>query len=230
MAILVKEPAIALPCVFFIIEFYKVWRDGINKKFVYNFLMIASPLFIWGAFLLIQKFQNGWFFFPLHADYVSFSLQSIGARFGYYLSFLLKGQGRYIWAMLILIAILIYWFDVNSRRSLHSSKSTDGYNHYEILGAFTLYIFMSFAVLIFNFHLARYILMAMPVACLILSFITVFILKHFNSVIYKLILTAVLLLPLFHLKTDYFNVDADLGYFDIVDSQKNMTSYIRLYR
>jgi 4-amino-4-deoxy-L-arabinose transferase-like glycosyltransferase len=226
LAILVKEPAIALPCVFFIIELYKVWRDEINKRLFHNLLMIISPLFTWGAFLLIQKLQNGWFFFPLHADYVSFSLQSIIARFGYYLSFLLKGQGRYIWTVLILIAILIYWFNANSRKRLPSSKSAESFNTYEILGVFTLYIFMSFAVLIFNFHLARYILMAMPVACLIVAFATIFIFERINSNIYKFTLIASVLLPLFNLKTDYFNVDADLGYLDIVDSQKAMTSFL----
>ena len=39
-----------------------------------NILLVISPYLVFGAFLLIQKKQNGWYFFPFHLDNIATNL------------------------------------------------------------------------------------------------------------------------------------------------------------
>jgi 4-amino-4-deoxy-L-arabinose transferase-like glycosyltransferase len=111
LAIMTKETAVALPVSFGLHIFLAmIWQKKIDKDSLTKLGLISSPLFAWGIFLAIQKLQNGWFFFPLHSDYVSFSFTDIYPRLFYYLSFLFKGQGRYLWTAVIILSAALFFY------------------------------------------------------------------------------------------------------------------------
>jgi 4-amino-4-deoxy-L-arabinose transferase-like glycosyltransferase len=227
LAILVKETAVVLPCCIGMIEFATVLRKGFDKGKVIKFCLICMPLAAWAIFLLVQKIQNGWFFFPLHTDYISFSFASVSARLGYYLSFMLKGQGRYVWSILILFSsILFLW---KNRGELFSSQFLTRYaedKKWQLVLIFIFYITISLLVSILNFHLARYILLALPVLCILTASLVLYLINNLNNRLWTSLVLLSLLMPLFYYKGAIFNVDADMAYLDIVDAQKEITLYL----
>ncbi|MCI5130880.1 MAG: phospholipid carrier-dependent glycosyltransferase [Candidatus Electrothrix sp. EH2] len=225
LAILTKETAIILPCCLGPPVILTMLRNGINRKRLAEFFLVCTPLFAWGLFLLIQKIRNGWFFFPLHTGYISFSRADISARLGYYLSFLFKGQGRYVWTFLILAASLLFFF--KKRRRLVSGSLINEFlteQDWRPMRILTLYIVVSLAVSALNFHLARYILLLLPVLCLFLAAQLVYFIENINKPVRKYLLLPFLLIPLFYYRGRIFNVDADMGYLEIVEAQQEITA------
>lgn len=226
LAILTKETAIILPCCLGLPVLLTMLRNGIKKKHLAEFFLVCTPLFAWGLFLLIQKIQNGWFFFPLHTGYISFSPADISARLGYYLSFLLKGQGRYMWTALILACFLLYLLKnkpkiftwVIIRHFLTAQECRP-------VRIIMLYIAVSLLVSMLNFHLARYILLVMPVLCMLIAVQVTYLLTHFRNPAWKVLLLLVFLLsPLFYYSASIFNIDADMGYMEMVSAQQKIIS------
>ncbi|MCI5145803.1 MAG: hypothetical protein D3923_09780, partial [Candidatus Electrothrix sp. AR3] len=164
---------------------------------------------------------------PLHADYVSFSFGAIFPRLGYYLSFLGKGQGRYVWTVLALAASLL--FLVQQREMLFSRSTRSRFlteKKWHIVLILILYIILSLLVSILNFHLARYILLLMPALCMLIAAQVVYIIKHFKHPAWKYPLVALLFIPLLYSKGTIFNVDADMGYVDIVKAQHEIVFHL----
>ena len=225
-AILTKETAIALPAAIGCLELAQVMvTRRLSKDSVLALLAALTPICCWLVFLLLQREKHGWFFFPLHTDYVSFSLQQILSRLSYYLSFLFKGQGRYLWTVVILLAVSRYYFR-NSREFfktlLEQLLKALAARRFLLSGL----VFLCFGLLVsmLNFHLARYALFIMPVSCLIVSMLFFFFAERFN----RMRFTAVLLicLPFFYYSPDDFNFDADMGYLHIVRTQLAVSEYL----
>ena len=232
LAILVKETAVVLPCSIGLIEFFKVVRTGlIEKRFdkqnIIKFCLICMPLAAWGIFLLVQKMQNGWFFFPLHTDYISFSFASILSRLGYYLSFMFKGQGRYVWSILIVLSFILFvWRNkgIFFSRAFITRYAED--KKWQLALVFIIYIVISLLVSVLNFHLARYILLALPVLCILIAALAIYLISYLDNSVWKALVLLSLLMPLLYYKGTIFNVDADMGYLEIVDAQKEITLYL----
>ncbi|MCI5207448.1 MAG: phospholipid carrier-dependent glycosyltransferase [Candidatus Electrothrix sp. ATG2] len=226
LAILTKETAIALPCCLGLPVVLSMLRKGINRKRLAELSLVCTPLLAWGLFLVIQKIQNGWFFFPLHADYVSFSFADISARLGYYLSFLLKGQGRYVWTVLI-AAASVHFLIINRKMLLSKSIVNDFMiaQEWRPVHIILIYIAVSLLISILNFHLARYILLVMPVLCMLLAAQAAYLLKYLPNPAWKILLIF-LLAPLLSYRGSIFNVDADMGYLEIVSAQQEITAQL----
>ncbi|WP_446007932.1 ArnT family glycosyltransferase [Candidatus Electrothrix sp.] len=227
LAILTKETAIILPCCFGLPVVLTMLHNGINKKRLLEFFLVCMPLFAWGIFLLMQKIQNGWFFFPLHTGYISFSRSDILARLGYYLSFLLKGQGRYVWTILILAVSIL--FLLKKRTTLFSrsfiSEVLPG-REWRPVHILILYIVVSLFVSTLNFHLARYILLILPALCMLIAAQFVYFVENLNRPVGKYLLFPFFLVPLLYYRGHIFNVDADMGYLEFVEAQQEITAHL----
>jgi 4-amino-4-deoxy-L-arabinose transferase-like glycosyltransferase len=223
-AILTKETAVVLPVSLGLPILLTMLRHGISRKKLTELSLISVPLLIWGIFLLIQKMQNGWFFFPLHTGYVSFSLQDIVSRISYYLSFLGKGQGRYLWTAVTIAAAVL--FLRNNARLLKEKASAFMAAEPERspVVIILLYTAVSLAVSALNFHLARYILLVMPVLCCLIAAQIMYVINNFKTVRLQYLLLPFLAVSFFYYKGDIFNIDADMGYADIVAAQQNIVT------
>ena len=225
LAILTKETAVVLPCCLGLSVVFTILRNGRNKKRFLELSLLCTPLFAWGLFLLLQKIQNGWFFFPLHTGYVSFSFADISARLGYYLSFLFKGQGRYLWTALIATASLLFFF--KKRRALFPAACMNQFSSEQkrrTVQIIILYIIVSLLVSVLNFHLARYILLVLPVLCMLISAQLIYLIDNLNKNIGKYLLLPFFLVSLFYYRGHIFNVDADMGYLELVKAQQEITA------
>lgn len=228
LAIMVKETAIFLPCCIGLIELIKVcYAKELSKRAIFNLCCISSPLLIWGVFLLLQKMQNGWFLYPLHSGYISFSLSDIYSRICYYLGFLFFRQGRFIWAMLVVMSIGLFTW--KEKQVLFCRSAIFAFLRkleWRISIILVTYILVALTVLMLNFTLARYLLMILPVLCILIACFTVYILENVNNKIISAIIILSLFIPLFYLKANYFQYDADLNYLDITKAQSTLTSYL----
>lgn len=229
LAILVKETAIALPASIFLIEFVSaLMQRSVDKKSINAVLAASAPLITWGVFLVYQRFTEGWFFFPLHTDYISFSFNQIISRISYYLSFIFKGQGRYLWALILSVYfILIY---VN-RRPCHPGNTIQNIRNalrnkhpYYIL---FIYVVFGLLVSMLNFHLARYTIFIFPAVCILISatFFTIFQITGLNKIM-PLFLVPLILIPFFYYKSNTFSFDADMGYLHVVKTQREVSEYL----
>jgi hypothetical protein len=95
VAIFVKETAVVLVPVLGLVLLVQARRQRPKRRQVaFGMLALALPAALYGAFLLVQKHQNGWYLFPAHASQVSFRWSAIreGLRIG--IAFVFSEQGR----------------------------------------------------------------------------------------------------------------------------------------
>lgn len=199
LALLVKESAIIIPVVVFAFGF---WQDVVNRQqkgymAARPLALTFVPLLVFAGFLLLQKVQNGWFFFPEHIGYVSFSLERILKHNQGYQKFLFFEQGRYWWVK-VLIAGAAFWF-------LKKRFQPGGFTWLSIILVIT---FIAFGSL--NFYMNRYMLPVFP----FLAFLVVVSLYAVSRrAVWVLPVTLMLSgLCLRDLDPGYFNYDCDMGY------------------
>lgn len=157
LAILTKESAILIPCIAWIILFIETIlnKDLLSIKRWSKFLIATVPLLVYGAFLLIQKFQNGWYFFPehiglIHADL--FALKHTGKRI---LIELFIDQGRWF---LLIIAIIGFLFTKRNQFTVAQKK---------MLVLTSILIVSTTIFSSINYYLSRYNLFIYPFYILI---------------------------------------------------------------
>ncbi len=221
LAIMTKETAVALPASFglHILLVLMIRQRKIDRGSLIKLGLISAPLLAWGIFLAVQKLQNGWFFFPLHSDYVSFSIADIYPRLFYYLSFLFKGQGRYLWSAVIIFSAAIFIIRNAGKMKKYSVSQMTAQQSSILL--LVIYISVSLAVSSLNFHLARYILIIMPViACLVAAQFIYLAQQARREVLWML--PPLLVVPFLYYKSKGFNVDADMSYADITAAQQEI--------
>jgi 4-amino-4-deoxy-L-arabinose transferase-like glycosyltransferase len=74
-AVLTKESGLTIPaaaCLFFLLEGF-TRRDIFSLSRWARIGVAAAPFAVFGLFLLVQKEQNGWYFFPYHIGFIDLS-------------------------------------------------------------------------------------------------------------------------------------------------------------
>ena len=109
MAILTKETAIILPVVILLSELVVyISRYPDRRHFTWQMLFSSmAPLVIFGFYLLIQKQQMGWYFFPYHEDNIQITLPSLMAFSGDYIWFLFIEQGRIVLTAAVVVGLIV---------------------------------------------------------------------------------------------------------------------------
>lgn len=106
LAILVKETAIILPFAVICADLFIAIanRKKINRILSVSHLIAFFPFVVFGIFLLIQKQQNGWYFFPYHISAVSIRADVFFMQFQDYCKFITMEQGRMSFTIILFVA------------------------------------------------------------------------------------------------------------------------------
>lgn len=198
LALLVKESAIVIP---FVALTYGLSRAlfGEEKDYL-SFRALAAaafPFVVFVVFIVIQRIQNGWFFFPEHMGYVSFDWDRMWLHNQQYQKFLLFEQGRYQWVKVFIGGGLAMF--------LKKRFNPTGFTWMSIV---LVTAFLAFGSL--NFYMNRYMLPVFP----FLPFLVAFSLYNiWKNAVWVVAVTMVLSgLSLKDLDPGYFNYDCDMGY------------------
>ncbi|MEZ4830043.1 MAG: glycosyltransferase family 39 protein [Bacteroidia bacterium] len=213
LAMMTKESAIVLPAA--MAAFALLTARGQRIRHI---LVAVSPLAVFALFLLIQRMQNGWWFFPYHVELISFDPEKIGEKLGRILNFIFVEQGRIASAILLSLGLIAFL-------ALVVRKTSDFHPLSLLLGIFFLG-WLGFSVL--NFYMDRYYLTFFPV-------IGVFAgagLKEMGQALGKWKITAIiplaiaLILPLFQFSTPKFRYDVDINYRQLIHVQTETTHFL----
>lgn len=213
-AILVKESAIVLPAT--VIAYSIINRIIVKEKddrlSIQSISLSLIPLIVFGLFLIVQKVENGWFFFPLHIGFVSFNPETILKSNHNYQNFLFFHQGRYWWVKVFLAAGLLLLLK-------GKVKWSD-----RLVTLFVLFglIFLAFCSI--NFYMDRYTLPLFPIITILLaaSLYSIYTNKWFNIIAF----TALAILSFKDMDTGYFNYDCDMGFKHHLSVEQQTLSYV----
>jgi 4-amino-4-deoxy-L-arabinose transferase-like glycosyltransferase len=161
LALMTKESALVIPAAAFV---SLLWESGSLRSKLRKALWAWTPLISFCLFLFIQRVQNGWFFFPLHQEYISFRAEEITYRLSLLLSHVFVRQGRPVFWLLMLAGfagVLAKSFWRGTRRKDRLLPA------WERLLVIFIAGWSAFAGL--NFYMDRYLLALFPPLSLLLA-------------------------------------------------------------
>lgn len=213
LAIMTKESALVAGPAVLLYSFYLLLKTQKRPTGFQWFALFctAVPYLVYVLFLMIQKRDNGWFFFPYHMELVSFNLHSYYHEFRRYASFVFLDQGRLALLCFILAALPLGW--------------------HRIFGAakhFSLLLFWATALLIglnaaFSVYLDRYVLAGL-IFFAVFAGLSVATLPG-SKWLSPLLALLLLYLSAGHQKELEFHYDADLGFRDGIEVVEKSVVY-----
>jgi hypothetical protein len=226
LALLTKETAIVLPLVMLMMEGIKFYRKEIMFRKLFSVcLIIGLPYYIFGLFIIIQRIQNGWFFYPYHTGFISFSPESIYWRLIGYLNFIFTRQGRITWLIVLIVAIpvAIFWNKINIKNAvvgIWKEFSTETF----VLSTLVLYAIGILCYSGLNYTLQRYLLLIYPVFTISIVLIVFHLLRKKIILTYGIILLFCFI-NLFYMKSTVRMVENDMAYTDLLKIQVQICRY-----
>jgi 4-amino-4-deoxy-L-arabinose transferase-like glycosyltransferase len=216
LAIFTKETGLILPVAFTLSSIYtKKW----DKKLIIECLYYATPLVLFGLFIVIQKVQNGWYFFPYHTGFLTFNPLSILERDWDLIKYLLFKQGRFVITGLLSISLFILLFRLKKVKAYHVQL--------ESLYPFVPSVLLFIGVIIYsgmNFHMNRYLFLIYPIGIL---FILLLIQKALEKELYTFyVVISISVLQLLIPKPTTQITEYDFNSRDFIHAQQNVCTYI----
>jgi 4-amino-4-deoxy-L-arabinose transferase-like glycosyltransferase len=217
LAIALKESALVLGVVLgvqLLVQWLRV-RPSL-KRALAGLLALLIPGLLYGLFLLVQKRQNGWYFYPLHERNVNFQWVAMKGKLGDYANFLFVEQGRFALTVVVGLWLLLRLCGrrAGERRFVHS-----------LIGTFVLF---GIGMLVFsagNFFMKRYLLCLLPPLA-ILGSRALFELVREESRVLAPAVAGLGLLSLAELTSPGFNYDYDMSFRASVLLQRQATRYV----
>lgn len=217
LAILTKESAVVLPATMLTYALLRrlFTRHNYEAFTLKNLLLTVTPFFVFGVFLVVQKIQNGWFFFPYHLDNTGLSITDTLTKFKDFTVFLFNDQGRYWW-----IAILIAGpIAAALRGGISTALLKKGIAMPAVLFMIS---FLAFSSL--SFYMERYVLVVLILLTILTAAALVSALKHKLPVaIATLLLVYVALVR--YASNDYWRNDTDMGYIKHIQTLQQAINY-----
>ena len=204
-AVLVKEPAIVLP-IAVILHAFIIWRVTKVKPLALElkgFCLTMLPCLVFATFFIVQKKQNGWYFFPYHMNLVSFSLIGIWKQMLIYLYIIFTAQGRFM--MLLVWCIFILRYLIRKDIKVGDKKAS----------FFLLVAIASFGFICFNSLFTVYMDRYMLTVVVFLSVLTGIVLASLIDSMKIIAIAAcalMVIVSLMYLDHCKFNYDADESY------------------
>lgn len=217
LVVLTKESGLVVPAAVLAFLFFQMLiSESYRSKFLFTKLISSViPFFVFGIFLLIQKQQNGWYFFPYHYNHLTINFETIQLQFLEFFDFVFWAQGRYWWIKILLIAPMLAL--INNRLNKESFKKS-------VVPLFLIFILGFFLFSSLSFFMERYVLIVIVIAALLVGVSLETIFR--NGI---LVLTATTLLScvaIQYLEEVKFNYDFDLGYKREINTLKSAIDYV----
>ncbi|MEZ5014983.1 MAG: glycosyltransferase family 39 protein [Chitinophagales bacterium] len=215
LALFTKETAVILPVVVFLDMLIARWSKAQTYSWskVYPILL---PYVIFGLFLLLQKQQNGWYFFPYHADAISFKSDRLLLFLRQYFSFVVNGQGR-IWSTMVMTILLVVYYRKNKKVRYARFSS--------------VLILLCIGGLLFsslNFYMNRYMVFVMAAYGILLS--VILYMSDIHAYLRYAAFVLVLLAGAYHMRPSVpeqtgnlelsFTYDENMRYTDYLDAEQ----------
>ena len=209
LAILTKETGILIPIAGSVWYLFRRTKEKWRKA-----LIALSPLLVFAIFLLIQRIQNGWFFFPYHEELISFSWLQISFKGGEMLDFLFWAQGRWILLPMAVIGILVF-------SGIWKTNIPDQQKSWILLTGIFVGGMMAFTVV--NAYMDRYLLAILPV----LVFWAVWTVESILGASLSWVAAGLIGALFISSETgNEFRYDVDPGYTKVVRVQQQATDYL----
>jgi hypothetical protein len=129
-------------------------------KNISNIIISGIPIALTAIYFIIQKIQNGWFFFPIHVGFISFKETDIISKIITVLNYVFLRQGRIYLSLLFIVSFIML---IVSKKQWLTKKQK------ELLIIIGIYLFVFIAFCSVNFLSNRYILCAIPPVIIIFS-------------------------------------------------------------
>lgn len=220
LAILVKETAFVLvfTVVFCEILFFIFDKQRKDLNAFLRMAILSLPLVVWGGFLLVQKQQLGWYFFPLHESMIHFFDREAIKFWRDYYGFIFEDQGRLYFALTLYAVSLAYIIE-----RYFVKKQPWGLDR--ALTVFLVFILFFFNISCFFAFMHRYMLPIMAPLVVVGSIVLYRI--EFSKPIFKwALLIPMLILGVLNFKSKKFVYDVDVSCFDIVKNHLDVMSFI----
>jgi hypothetical protein len=226
LALLTKETAIVLPLVIMVMQGIRYYKKEINgKKLFSELLIVFLPYYIFGLFIIVQRIQNGWFFYPYHTGFISFSPGSIYWRMIGYLNFIFIRQGRITWLILIIITIpyVIFRNKINIKELVVKTWKAFSAETFVMI-TFLVYVLGILSYSALNYPLQRYILLIYPVFAILIVLIVFYLVRKKIIFAYGIVLLFAFV-NIFFLKSSRKMVENDMAYKDLLKIQIEISRY-----
>jgi hypothetical protein len=210
-AMMIKEPAIIWIGSLFA---WSLIFDRINFARKILWLTPAIPFII---FLLIQKQTFRWYLFPFHTDSFDFKSGSLFFKFKYYMVFLFWKQGKFLWAMIVLLGIIIYLFRKNK-------SEIKKYNRNYLAPLFAAFIYILFSCT--SFIGERYIMPSIIIVCSMLGFLIYKVITRKNIPATLILMTLVVSLIFPYIRAKEFVYDNNMSYINSTELTKKTIRYM----
>lgn len=226
--ILSKESAAVIPLAIGIAELFRFaigkenllsLKSGLGLKWgpIPRTLILAGPAFVFGIFLLIQKEQHGWYFFPYHQSLIDIRLSALTYKLNRFLAFLFWEQGRWIWLLLAGYGVSI-WFLRNAR----SWKIVlDDFAAFAMTTCIVVFLLFSSI----NPYMNRYLLILFPILSLLIARIF-WSFQEEHAQYAPAALIALIVLPFVSPNARGFDYDENLDYLDQVAVSRDVVQYL----
>ena len=218
LALFTKESGIVIPVAaitYSILRFifFNNYREAFRPR---NLLHTLMPYALFGAFLLIQKKQNGWYFYPYHIESVAFNPKIFIGQFRHYFNFVTYGQGRWLMGAFILIAAIMGTL----MNKINRENFSKGFLFPMLIFALAFIGFCSIS----SFYMDRYAIMLIAFFSVLtgISLTTLFANNRF--VVIAMIFLCVSAWQ--NLESAGFNYDSDLGYRREVKTLQAAVDYV----
>ncbi len=221
LAVLTKESGILLPITFtayLLLQQILFWKEH-KGKWNSRMLLLFTPFAFFGLFLVVQKIQNGWYFFPYHVSTVSLEWPTVQKHFQDFFNFLIWNQKRYWWKWIMIAglasAIVKGTFTKNSLRN----------SFLLLLGVF---IAGNLCASSLAFYMSRYVFLLLPALALIVSICLYTVARSIavRGVVVLLLSVA----ALSTLDTNKFNYEEDIAYRKSVYTLVNAFNYLQQHQ
>lgn len=220
LAMMTKESAIVIPPLALLVLLFDAVRekDFFSLSRFKKLISAVTPLLVFGIFLIIQKKQNGWYFFPLHVGYLRLDKTLFEQGWYIFRDVALK-QGRWVFTLFTV------WGLFRSFTGNDFSPWTKRVLYVSVIFVFACILFAGL-----NFYLLRYLIYAVPFLVLTgvasaAVFLRMLPAKSGLPAAFFLTVLATVL-AIFNMDRKSFNDTADMSYIHLAKMEKEAVRWL----
>jgi len=173
------------------------------------------PIVIAFVYFLIQKWMHGWFLFPVHVEFMSFTKEVITFKLNVIVNYLFFDEGRYYLSLALALSMVFFYF---------VKKGAVSYAQQRILWLFLIFLIAFIVFSSLNFLSYRYLLSMMPP----LALMTAFYIRE-SFVKYRFVIFLFAIVPVIMMARSTYakdgHGDVNRGFEDVVKVHQQMTAW-----